>query len=236
MQEVKRDIGTFRRLHGRERWQFVWDYFRFKIIVAVFAIFVICLFANLLWQGQKPYRLRICVVLNNDQYCDSWFENFKEDLSSDGQEGDIDLNQDQPFDYDNSYYYVQEMEVMTTVSSQRMDVAICGPDMYDYLLALNACTPLDTVLPSELTEELKTAGSLIESTANIKQDDEGNPDTSEAVTGYYAIDLSDTDFGQCYNGDQELEDGESPAPLYAVIISNTKHMEDSVKLLQALCR
>ncbi|MBQ6392193.1 MAG: hypothetical protein IJH60_01655 [Eubacterium sp.] len=235
MQEVKRDINTFRRLKGKERWQFVWDYFRFKIIVALFSLFVIIVFANIIWQGQKPCRLRACVVLNTSDYCDAWFDDFTKKLKADGKPGAVDVNQDQPFDYSNRYYYVQEIEVMTTISSRRMDVAVCGPDMYHYLLALNACMPLDQVLSEDLVNSLKGKGNLVESTANIKQNEDGSPDESEAVRGYFAVDLSGTSFGKLYNENQELEEGEEKAPLYAVIISNTNHLDDSIKLVEALC-
>ena len=236
MQEVRRDINTFRRLKGKERRQFVWDYYRYKIIVALFSLFVILVFANIIWQGQKPRRLQVCVVLNTSDYCDSWFDDFTKELKKDGKPGAVDVNQDQPFDYSNRYYYVQEIEVMTTVSSRRMDVAVCGPDMYHYLLALNACMPLDQVLSVEITDSLKQNGTLVESMANIRQNEDGSPDESEAVRGYFAVDLSDTQFGKSYNENQEPEEGEEKAPLYAVIISNTDHLDDSVKLVEALCQ
>ncbi len=236
MQEVKRDINTFRRLKGKERRQFVWDYYRYKIIVALFSLFVILVFANIIWQGQKPCRLRVCVVLNTSDYCDPWFDGFTKKLKSDGKPGAVDVNQDQPFDYSNRYYYVQEIEVMTTISSRRMDVAVCGPDMYSYLLALNACMPLDQVLSEDVMNKLKENGTLVESVANIRQNEDGSPDESEVVKGYFAVDLSETSFGKSYNEKQELDEGEEKAPLYAVIISNTDHLDDSVKLVEALCQ
>lgn len=234
--EVKRDIRTFRRLKGKDRWRFVWDYYRYKIIVALFSLLVILTFAHLLWEGQKPCRLRVCVVLNNDLYCDDWFDPFIDALKKDGKPGKVDVNQDQPFDYDNSYYYVQEIEVMTTVSSRRMDVAVCGPDMYSYLLAINACMPLDSVLPESLATSLMKEGKLVKSTANLKQNEDGSTDESQAIEGYYSVDLSDTEFGRIYNEDQKLDDGEEKAPLYAVIISNTDHLEDSISLVRELSR
>ena len=236
MQEVKRDIGTFRRLHGRDRLRFVWDYFRWKILAAIVILFIVVTFARLLWQGQRPYRLRVCVVLNNDKYCDKWFDSFEESLKSDGKKGDLDLNQDQPFDYDNKYYYVQELEVQTTVASQRMDVAICGPDMYQYLLAINACLPLDTAFTKDLTGKLKESGQLKYDRAGLKYNPDGTINEDDACDGYFGLDISDTAFGKKYNKDQPLEEGEEAVPLYAVIISNTDHLEDSVKLLEELCK
>lgn len=235
-QEVERDIGTFFRLHGKERASFVWDYFRYKIIAAIVIVIIVAIFANLLWQGQKPYRLRVCVVLNNDMYCDNWFSSFIKELSSDGSEGDVDVNQDQPFDYDNAYYNVQELEVMTTVSSQRMDVAICGPDMYSYLLALNACMPLDKVLSSDECQKLISDEMLVKSTANVKYNKDGSINDSDAVDGYFAVDITHTEFGQTYNIQKDLDQDEEAAPLYAIIISNTEHLDDSLFLLHSLIK
>ena len=105
-----------------------------------------------------------------------------------------------------------------------------------YLLALNACMPLDQVLSEDEITRLKDNGILVESVADIRQNEDGSPDESEAVRGYFAVDLSDTSFGKSYNEKQEPEDGKEKAPLYAVIISNTDHLDDSVKLVEALCQ
>lgn len=235
IQEVKRDINTFRRLRGRERLQFVWDYFRWKILAAIVILLIVLTFARLLWEGQKPCRLRVCVVLNNEEFCDSWFDAFFNELKKDGKKGACDLNQDQPFDYDNIYYYVQELEVQTTVSSQRMDVAVCGPDMYEYLLSIKACLPLDTALPDQLKDSLTEKGMLKKDKAGVTINRDGSLNEEEAEEGFFAIDISNTAFGQKYNQNQKLEEGEEEAPLYAIIISNTEHLEDSLKLVEALC-
>ena len=236
IQEVRRDIHTFQRLDGKRRAKFIWDYYKWKILAAAISIMIILTFANLLWQGQKPYRLRVCAVLNNDQYCDEWFGRFFNELSADGVKGALDLDQDQPFDYDNVYYYVQEIEVRTKVASRRIDVAVCGPDLYQYLLAINACMPLDTVLPHQLVQELLSSRKLVRSTANLAIGRDGTVDGTDAVDGYFAIDLSDTSFGHTYNDSQKLEDGEEKAPLYAIILSNTDHLQDSIKLAEALLK
>lgn len=236
IKEVRRDIHTFKRLDGRKRVRFIWDYYKWKIIAAVTAMAIIITFTNLLWQGQKPCRLRVCVVLNNDQSCKDWFHTFFEDLSSDGKKGALDLDEDQPFDYKNAYVNVQELEVRTKIGAQRIDVAVCGPDMYSFLLALNACTALDTVLPEETVSLLLKEGLLVKDTANIVYTREGTLDTSNAVEGYFAADLTNTAFGHKYNDVQKTEDGEEKKPLYAVVISNTMHPDDSAELIKALCR
>lgn len=233
-QEIRRDIETFRRLDGKRRLRFIWDYYRFKILGALTILLCLVLAANILWQGQKPCRLRVCVVLNNDRYCTDWFDTFRKSLQSDGNKAAVDVNEDQPFDYDNSYYYMHELEVMTTVSSRRMDAALCGPDMYSYLLSINACAPLDRTLPAEDFDRWQKAGLPVRGTAGLIIREDGTTDNSNATEGWFALDISDTAFGQRYNTDQVLSDGEEPAPLYFIIISNTEHTDDCVKLAEAL--
>ena len=235
LHEVKRDIATFRRLDGKRRIKFIWDYYKWKILAAVTVLVIVCTFAGILWQGQRPCRLWVCAVLNTDQSCRGWFQDFGRDLSADGKRGALDLDEDQPFDYDNLYYYVQEIEVQTKVASQRIDVAIGGPDLYDYLLAIKACAPLDSSLPADLADSLMQQGLLVKSTAGITINPDGTPDTAGAVDGYFAADISDTAFGRQYNTQQQTEEGEPSAPLYAIIISNTDHMEDAITLLRSLC-
>ena len=167
--------------------------------------------------------------MNTEDDCSSWFEKFTQDLKSDGKSGDVDINQDQPFDYDNRYSYLHEIEVMTTISSQRMDVAVCNADMYRYLLALNACLPLDTALSDDLVSYLTAQGMLRYDTANLTEDENGTVDLKDGIDGYFAVDLSSTEFYETYNQTEE-----SGAPLYVVIISNTEHFEDCEKLLRAL--
>lgn len=231
VQDMQRNWNTFKSLHGKKRLEFIWDYYKWRIIVITFSIITICTFAHMLYEGQKPCRLQACVVLNTEDNCSRWFDKFTEELVSDGKPGKVDINLDQPFDYDNKYYYVQELEVMTTVSSMRMDIAICGKDMYSYLLALNACLPLDKSLPDDLVNSLSDNNKLIYDTANLKIDKNGNVNPEDGIDGYYAVDLSGTEFYNLYNQTEDAKE-----PLYAVIISNTKHLEDCVKLLRALIK
>ncbi len=229
VKDMQRNWNTFKSLHGKKRLEFIWDYYKWRIIVITFSIIVICTFVHMLYEGQKPCRLQACVVLNTEDNCSRWFDKFTEELVSDGKPGKVDINLDQPFDYDNKYYYVQELEVMTTVSSMRMDIAICGKDMYSYLLALNACMPLDKSLPDDLVDFLSDNNKLIYDTANLKIDKNGNVNPEDGIDGYYAVDLSETEFDNLYNQTEDTKE-----PLYAVIISNTQHLEDCIKLLRAL--
>lgn len=227
-QDLKNDFATFQTLSGKNRLQFIWDYYKWKILACIVALTVIIIFANILWQGQRPCWLRVCVVLNTEDDCSPWFEQFEKDMNKDKNEGYLDVNQDQPFDYDNQYFYIQEAEVMTTVSSQRMDVAVCNADMYEYLLALNACMPLDEVLPDEVLSEVTERGILDHNTANLQEDKDGNINPEDGIDGYFALNLEGTEFAAQYNDSEE--------PLYAVIISNTRYTEDAVALLAALAQ
>lgn len=228
--DLKRDWATLRSQRGLSLIQYIWDYYKVPIFVAFFVLFSVYTVGRIIWEGQRPYRLQVCVVLNTDDYCQRWFYSFEEQLKQDGRPGDLDLNQDQPFDYDNMYYYVMEMEVMTTVSSQRMDVAVCGEDMYSYLLAINACLPLDQSLPDDFLNEV--SDRLVYSTANLQYDKNGHINPEDGIDGYFALDLEGTAFETEYN--QPNKWGEDPGPLYAVIISNTQHLDDSITLLQSL--
>lgn len=225
-QEILRDINTFKRLDGRRRLQFVFDYYKWKILGFLTALICVIMAVNLLWQGQKPCRLRVCAVLNTNESCAEWFDAFYRELSSDGNTDPVELDEDQPFDYDNMYYYVQEAEVMAKVSSQRMDAAVCGPDMYSYLLSVGACADLDTL-------DFDTALAVY-STAGIKYDRAGHEDRSGAKDGFYALDISGTAFGLKYNTTQDPD--QAPEPLYFVIISNTRHLPDCLKLAEAISR
>ncbi len=227
--ELRQDLDTLKRLDARGKLQFLWDYYRWRILVCVCVVVIVGMFAHMLWEGQRPCRLRVCVVLNTEDDCGVWFRDFTKALKSDGKEGDVDINQDQPFDYDNRYYYLHEVEVMTTISSKRMDVAVCGADMYRYLLALNACLPLDTALSDDFISYLSAQEMLCYDTANLTEDENGKVNLADGIDGYFAIELSNTEFGRTYNQTEENE-----KPLYAVIIANTEHLEDSKTLIQAL--
>ena len=230
LHDVKRDWATLRSLRGKALVGYIWDYYKVPIFVTLFAVFAVFTFVRIVLDAQKPCRLRVCVVLNTDGYCKSWFDDFTDELTADGLPGAVDVNLDQPFDYDNMYYYVMELEVMTTVSSQRMDVAVCGEDMYSYLLAINACLPLDEALPGDLLESV--SDRLVYSTANLQYDKTGHIDPEMGIDGYFALNLEGTAFETQYNRPDAW--GEDPGPLYAVIISNTEHLDDSIALLKVL--
>lgn len=224
--DMKRDWNTLKQLRGKALLVHLWEYYKWFFLTVICVIWAAAVFANILWEGQKPCRLRVCVVLNTEDNCQRWFDDFGAALTADGKPGALDVNLDQPFDYDNMYYYVQEAEVMTTISSGRMDVAICGEDMYSYLLALNACLPLDEALPEEMADAL--SGQMVYSTANLTVGEDGQVDPADGIDGYYALDLTQTEFAAQYN------QGEGSGPLYGVVISNTEHLEDSFALLRAL--
>ncbi|MCQ2491537.1 MAG: hypothetical protein MJ087_00685 [Lachnospiraceae bacterium] len=228
--EVKRDIETFKRLKGFAKLKFVMDYFKWYILAAIFIIFTIGTFANLLYQGHKPVRLDVCCVLNTEETDASpWFKNFETELLKDGitNHGGVRVDYDQPFDYDNSYYYIMELEVQTKVSSRRIDVAVCNADMYKYLLAINAGYDLKEVLPEEDIKALEKNKQLVYDTAGIRINEDGSLDKTDAEDGYFAIDLTKSEFGQKYN-----TKGGNKDHLYVMIIKNAKHVEDSIKLVQ----
>ena len=228
--DLKRDWATLRSLRGKKLLGHIWYYYKFYILAGIFLLFAAYTVGHIIWEGQRPCRLRVCVVLNTDDYGGEWFDDFTQELTADGKSGAVDVNLDQPFDYDNMYYYVMELEVMTTVSSRRMDVAVCGEDMYSYLLAINACLPLDEALPSPLLETV--TGRLVYSTANLQQDKNGQINPDDGIDGYFALDLEGTAFETAFN--QADKFGDEPGPLYAVIISNTEHLDDSIALIEAL--
>lgn len=220
---LRRDLTLLKTMSGKERIAFVWTYYRWYILAVVLSVFVVCHFAFLLWYGQRPCRLRVNVVLNNqDISCASWFRAFEKELKADGLPGDLDMNEDNPFDYENRYFQVMEARVMTTISSGRMDAAICNEDMYSYLLALNACMPLDELVP-------EYSDNMVQSTAGLRINPDGSVDDTQAQEGCFALELGGTAFGKEYNTDLE-------APLYAVIISNTEHLDDAVTLIRCLMK
>ncbi|MDO4976079.1 MAG: hypothetical protein Q4E53_02340 [Eubacteriales bacterium] len=229
-QEVERDINTFKRLPVKKKIQFIFDYFKWYILAAITILIILITFAQMIYNGQKPCRLRTLVVLNNEENCSSWFDDFEKDLKSDGLPGAFDVNQDQPFDPNNSYFNLQQVEVQAMVSSYRVDVAIGGPALYDYLLYLNACYPLEQILPSETYDSLNSSGMIVFGRADFSYNEDGSIDYSKAVDGNYAIDISNTSFGKKYNKQED----EKNEPLYAIILSNTKHKEDSLKLINCL--
>lgn len=230
-QDLARDWNTLKSLHGKQRLLFVWDYYRWRILAVICAVIAVSLGVSILREGQKPCRLRVCVVLNRETDCRDWFSSFTEKLQSDGKPGTVDLNFDQLFDRNNSYYDLHQLQVMTTVSAGRMDAAVCGEDLYRYLLSLNACLPLDRGLTEDLYRSLENRGMLVYGTANLTADESGHVDPAEGIPGYYAVDLTGSEFYELYGrGGEGLED----QPLYAVIISNTEHPEDCQALIQAL--
>lgn len=231
-EHLKRDMDSFRQLKGKQRLLFLWDYYKLPIAILLTVIIAAGTLGKMLWEGQKPRRLQVCVVLNTEADCSPWFDTFVKELKKDGKKGEVDLNLDQPFDYDNQYYYIQELEVMTTVSSYRMDIAICNEDLYSYLLALNACLPLDEGLPKDLYEQLAQEDRIDHAIANLQIDEYGQTHEEDGIEGDYGVRLNGTDFSKKYNTPENPDEEEQN--LYAVILSNTDHMEDCITLLKTI--
>jgi hypothetical protein len=228
---IKREESEkFKSLDSRQKLQYIYDYYKWYILAAIGAVVIICTFANMLWTGLRTYRLRVLAVTNTEADCSGWFDDFGDELTADGKGGAFRVNLDQPFDPENSYFYLQQAEVMAYVTNKKVDVAICTEDLYRFLLAQNVCLALDTALPDDMSESLLADGRLLYDTANLQEDDSGNVDPADGIDGYYGIDLSGTDFYEKYN---TPADGE-PQPLYAVMLYNTEHIDDGITLLRAL--
>ncbi len=217
MRDRRQEWETIMSLHGLKRLQHIWIYYRARIFVTIFAVFTVATFAHMLWEGQRPCRLRVCVMLETGESCEEWFDAFAEELKQDGKPGDVDLSEDRLFKYDDPYSSVMAAEIMATISSQRMDVAICGEDLYSYLLSLNACMDMDDVWGEE------EKGNMIFVTSEA-----GAAETGAGVKGEFALDLTGSAFAEKYNG------GKDGGPLYGVLISNTEHLEDARALLESI--
>jgi len=217
IRDRRQELATILELHGWKRVEHIWIYYRTRIFVIIFTAIVVVSFAHMLWEGQKPCRLRVCAVLESGISCEDWFDDFYNELKTDGKSGALSLNEDQPFDRDNSYIEVMEMEIMALVSSGRMDVAVCGEDLYSYLLSINACMDMGKVWSDDKTTRFLFA-----------EGEAGATPETPGVTGKYAVDITNTPFAEKYNY------GEEGGKLYAVIISNTEHFEDAKKLVAAL--
>ncbi len=216
VRDRKQEIATIMSLHGFKRLEHIWIYYRARIFVTCFVIFVIYTFANMLWEGQKPCRLRVCAVLEGTESCEEWFGGFYEELKKDGKTGEVILDEDFFYDAENSYIQMMQAELMAMVSAQRLDVAVCGKDMYEYLLSINACMEMDELWGPDKPSEMVFA--------------EGEPAQGEgkpAVKGDYAAVLTGSAFSKKYNSQAE-------GPLYAVVISNTEHIDDAKSLLKAI--
>ncbi len=216
VRDRRQELETIKRLHGFKRLEHIWIYYKARIFVTCFTVFVIFTFANMLWEGQKPCRLRVCAVLESGASCEEWFENFYNGLKEDGKKGEVLLDEDFLFDSDNSYIQLMEVELMSMVSSQRLDAAICGKDMYEYLLSINACMDLDELFGGEMPQNTVFAKGEAAQGGNEK-----------GVIGNYAVDISDTAFAKKYGQG-------AGGPLYAIVISNTEHTDDAKKLLEEL--
>ena len=78
-------------------------------------------------------------------------------------------------------------------------------------------------------QTLSDNGKLISGPASQIADRQGVTELEDGIDGYYAVDLSGSSFFQlCNQASLENE------PLYAVIISNTEHLDDCETLIRAL--
>lgn len=52
--ELQLDLDTLKRLDARGKLQFLWDYYRWRILVCACVIVIVIMFAHMLWEGQSP--------------------------------------------------------------------------------------------------------------------------------------------------------------------------------------
>lgn len=160
-QELHRDWRTIKSLCWRQRLLFLWDYYKWRILAAACILITIPTILSILWEGQQPCRLHVRILPDTVMDCGGWVSAFTEELQSDGKPGMVDIHYDQAFTRYNPYHQVQEMEILATISSKRLDAAVCSEDLFHYLLELNACLPLEQGLSGELVQSLLDRGLLV---------------------------------------------------------------------------
>lgn len=163
-QRWKREKEKIRGLHGTARLQYLWDYYRFLIVVLLAVVFVVAVVSQSL-KGMSTQSLLHVAALSVDPAADS--EAMADDFAS--YIGGLQKNQSIDFDLsmaivpgtDTQLEQVSEVKLQVKVSSGTADLILANEDALAYVQRAGFLKSLDGLLTEERARELEQAGDLI---------------------------------------------------------------------------
>lgn len=214
--KLRTEWAKIRKMNGRDRLWYIWEYYKLHILAAAAVIAVIWIVSGMLYRQSFTTRLSIAVL--NDQSGGTGSmaplsEKLRQELNC-GKKELIEVNEGIYISRDDAsqYSYANMAKISAMVASKALDLMIADRDTIEYYEELSAFADLSQFLPPELYRQL--SGQIISA---------GDENGQELPV---ALSLEGTDFASVT--------GISIKEPCIAVIRSSPHKEDTILALRCL--
>lgn len=212
------ELQKLSRMSFKDRLWYIWEYYKFHLLVLLLVIGFLCLMGNILYRQTFTTRLSLAII-NDQSGGTSDTEPFKAEIREAlgyGRKDILDVSEGLFVSFDeksmSQYAYASLAKISAMVASQSLDAMITDQAVVEHYSQMSAFADLRELLPEDLYQK---AEPYI-----IYMPDESGREVAAAVS------LEDTSFME--------KTGIRMDPPYLAVISSSPHTEDTVQLLQLL--
>lgn len=200
--------SQFRKLHGKQKLQYLWDYYKLHFVITGIILYIIgyLLYGALSHKNQVLYAAFINVAPGDAltwQLTDGFLEaqHLAPDKNAFGLYPDLYLTEDHESTFE-QYVYASNIKILGAIGSEQLDLVLMDQEALEYFLRNDSLCDIETLMPdTDLT---------------LYQDAEAYP---------LALCLSETPL---------MKKSGFTAPVYVGIISNSPRKETAVSYIQYL--
>lgn len=217
---------SFNKLSTAEKLEYLWDYYKFHLLTALFILFLIIGAIFYLRQDAKPDILNGYLLNSNwgDDKAQELLQDFADANGYDLEKGNAYFNSSVYIDVQlkDQMSSVAYTKVMSDLDMKRTDFYFCNQEMFDYFGEKEAFLNLETALSEDTLN--KYQDRLITTTTY-------NEDGSVAETYAAGIDISDSPVLTAMQQERQIyEDGK----IIFSIPYNTTRLDTSLEFLEFL--
>jgi len=231
----------FRGLHGAQKLQYIWDYYKFPMAVCGVALYIILysVYGKATHKDAVLYTALVNVTAG-EELTEDLSSRFLEARQIDPAKNKLNLNSGLYLtdDEDNAYHeytYASRMKILAAIDAKQMDVVIMNKEAFDAFSQKGYLCDLEKLLDggaySGLYQELKPY--LVTNISILEDIDNANDLNLESSVGYQAK-KEEYAMGLDLSGSPFFAKAGFGAPIYLGIVGNSPRMEVAVKYIQYL--
>lgn len=160
---LRDEVNKIRGMHGKKRFQYLWDYYKFVILILIALVFVISIAATMIKGAMTDVIFQAAVISADSGADDSLirqdFTRYCGGLSK-NQEMSFDLSMDIHPGAATQAEQVSEVKLQVSVAASAVDAVLVPEYAFDYLQERGLLMKLDSVLGQEQLDAYEKAGDL----------------------------------------------------------------------------
>ncbi|MCC8168665.1 MAG: hypothetical protein LIO37_04925 [Clostridiales bacterium] len=238
MTDRQKAVKNFHDLHGRQRIQYIWDYYKLPLLVACIILYIIgyIIYGKVTHKDVALYIASVNITMS-DSLSAELTDGFLSVSGIDSSRNSVSLYSnlyltDDTDDEMFQYSYASSMKILGSIDGELLDVVIMNQEAFDAFSQNGYLCDLETLLTDadpelyELLESALTTNIIIQDGNSSEMNlDESVSYTAEIEEGLYGLDLSESSL---------IQEAGFDGTLYLGVIENSPRKETAIAYLHFL--